>query len=151
MLVLHGFWAAHDGLCLWAEDSERPVSSHSQALRAARPHPFAAPASALAAVHAGKPGETVLLLPSQRTAPLDSPELVRVTPRPASRAKLTLLPWTVPVVMLNGSSALAAIPQRAADIRYGASMDHLAGVAVSPELASAGRAVPHLAADNRPG
>ena len=25
MLVLHGFWAARDGLCLWAEDSELAV------------------------------------------------------------------------------------------------------------------------------
>src|SRR5215469_4099044 len=87
MLVLHGFWAAHDGLCLWAEDSGRPVSSGSQVARSARPHPFAAPASTLAAIHAGKPAEAVLLLPSQRTAPLDSPELVRITSRPDPRGK----------------------------------------------------------------
>ena len=145
MLVLHGFWAAHDGLCLWAEDSDRAVSSHGQAQRAARPHPFAARAGALAAIHAGKPGETVLLLPSQRTAPLDSPELVRVVPRPAPRGKPALLPWTVPVVMLSGASALATVPDRVPGIRYGASMDYLAGVAAfAAELVARGRVLPTL-------
>ena len=86
MLVLHGFWAAHDGLCLWAEDSALPVTSASQALRSARPHPFAAPASVLTTLHAGKPAEAELLLPSLRTAPLDSPELIRAAPRPTARS-----------------------------------------------------------------
>ena len=27
MLVLHGFWSAENGLCLWAEDSDRTVKS----------------------------------------------------------------------------------------------------------------------------
>ena len=145
MLVLHGFWAAHEGLCLWAEDSDRAVSSHGQAQRAARPHPFAARAGALAAIHAGKPGETVLLLPSQRTAPLDSPELVRVVPRPAPRSEPALLPWTVPIVMLSGASALAAIPDRVPGIRYGASMDYLAGLAAfAGELVARGRVLPTL-------
>src|SRR5579863_10780728 len=123
MLVLHGFWAAHDGLCLWAEDSDLPVTSTSHALRSARPHPFAAPASVLTTLHAGKPGDAELLLPSLRTAPLDSPELIRATPRPAARSAPVLLPWTVPVVMLHEAPALAAIPERAAGVRYGASMD----------------------------
>jgi hypothetical protein len=84
MLVLHGFWAVRDGLCLWAEDSGLPVTSTSHALRPARPHPFAAPASVLTTLHAGKPAEAELLLPSLRSAPLDSPELIRATPRPAA-------------------------------------------------------------------
>src|SRR5215469_18111560 len=113
MLVLHGFWAARDGLCLWAEDSELAVASTSHAPRSARPHPFAVPSATLATLHAGKPAEAVLLLPSARTAPLDSPELVRAVPRSAPRAGPALLPWTVPVVLLNGTPALAAIPQRA--------------------------------------
>ena len=145
MLVLHGFWTARDGLCLWAEDSGLPVSSHSQALRSARPHPFAAQASTLAAIHAGKPGEAVLLLPSLRAAPLDSPELIRVTPRPPARGKPALLPWAVPVVVLYAPSALAALPQRAPGVRYGASIGYLAGVAAfAAELVARGRVLPTL-------
>src|SRR5262250_2652399 len=145
MLVLHGFWAAHEGLCLWAEDSELAVVSTSHALRSARPHLFAVPSSALATLHAGKPAEAVLLLPSLRTAPLDSPELIRAVPRPGPRARAALLPWTVPVVLLYGTSALAAIPERAPGIRYGASMDYLAGLAgFATELVARGRVLPTL-------
>jgi SNF2 family DNA or RNA helicase len=145
MLVLHGFWAARDGLCLWAEDSALAVTSASHALRSARPHPFAAPSGTLATLHAGKPAEAVLLLPSVRTAPLDSPELIRTVPRPAPRAEPTLLPWTVPVVLLNGTPALAAIPERAPGIRYGASMDYLTALAgFATELVARGRVLPTL-------
>jgi SNF2 family DNA or RNA helicase len=145
MLVLHGFWAAHDGLCLWAEDSGMPVTSTSHALRSARPHPFAAPASVLTALHAGKPAEADLLLPSLRMAPLDSPELIRTTPRPAARSEPVLLPWTVPIVMLYAAPALAAIPERAPGVRYGASMGYLAGLAAfATELVARGRVLPTL-------
>jgi len=92
VLVLHGLWSASSGLGIWAEDSERAVRSPSQALRSARPHPFAAPAGAVAGIHPGKAARTVLLLPSVRSAPLDSPELLRVTPRPAPRTGVALLP-----------------------------------------------------------
>ena len=145
MLVLHGFWAAHDGLCLWAEDSELPITSTSHTLRSARPHPFAAPASVLTALHAGKPAEKDLLLPSLRMAPLDSPELIRTTPRPAARAEPALLPWAVPIVMLYATPALAAIHERAPAVRYGASMDYLAGLAAfATELVARGRVLPTL-------
>src|SRR5215472_8075672 len=145
MLVLHGFWAAREGLGLWAEDSELPVASTSHALRSARPHRFAALSSTLTTLHVGKPAEAVLLLPSARTAPLDSPELIRAVPRPAPRAGPALLPWTVPVVLLNGTSALAAIPERAPGIRYGASMDYLAALAgFAAELVARGRVLPTL-------
>src|SRR5438067_1908658 len=129
MLVLHGFWTAHDGLCLWAEDSELPVASTSHALRSARPHPFAAPASVLTALHAGKPAEADLLLPSLRMAPLDSPELIRTTPRPAARSEPALLPWTVPIVMLYAAPALAAVPERAPGVRFGADPGELSALA----------------------
>jgi SNF2 family DNA or RNA helicase len=148
MLALHGFWSLQGGLCLWAEDSAAPVRSRSQAMRSARPHPFAASASALAAVHAGKPAEAVLLLPSLRTAPLDSPELVRITPRPPARSTAALLPWTVPVVTLDAAAALAALPERSPGIRYGASLGYLADVAAfAGELVSRGRVLPALARD----
>ena len=148
MLALHGFWSLQSGLCLWAEDSAPVVKSRSQAMRSARPHPFAASASTLAAIHAGKPAEAVLLLPSLRTAPLDSPELVRITPRPPARSKAALLPWTVPVVTLDAAAALTALSERAAGVRYGASLGYLADVAAfAGELVSRGRVLPALMRD----
>ena len=148
MLALHGFWSLQGGLCLWAEDSVPAVKSRSQAMRSARPHPFAASASTLAAIHPGKPAEAVLLLPSLRTAPLDSPELVRITPRPPARSKAALLPWTVPVVTLNAAAGLAALSERAPGVRYGASLGYLADVAAfAGELVSRGRVLPGLARD----
>jgi len=148
MLALHGFWSLQGGLCLWAEDSAAAVKSRSRAVRSARPHPFAASAGALAAIHEGKPAEAVLLLPSLRTAPLDSPELVRITPRPPTRSKTALLPWTVPVVTLDAAAALAALSERVPGIRYGASLAYLADVAAfAGELVSRGRVLPTLARD----
>ena len=148
MLVLHGFWSPDDGLCLWAEDSERAVKSPSQALRSARPHPFAVPAGVLSGIHAGKPGEATLLLPSLRTAPLDSPELIRIVPRPAARSAPALLAWTVPVVTLDPATALTALSQGVEGIRYGASLDYLAELgAFARELAARGRVLPRVARD----
>ena len=149
MLVLHGFWFPDDGLCLWAEDSERAVKSPSQALRSARPHPYAAPDSTLADIHPGKPGEAVLQLPSLRSSPLDSPELIRVVPRPPARSVAVLLPWTVPVLTLDADSALTALSERAEDIRHGASLDYLAELAAfARELVLRGRVLPTVQRDD---
>ena len=148
MLVLHGFWSMSGSLRLWAEDSDLLVKSPSQALRSARPHPFAAAADAIAGIHPGKPGTSVLLLPSLRSAPLDSPELIRVIPRPAARTDATLLAWTVPVVQLDAGAALAAIDEPVADIRYGASVGYLAELAAfARELVERGRVLPELRRD----
>jgi SNF2 family DNA or RNA helicase len=148
MLILHGFWSMSDGLRLWAEDSDRLVKSPSQALRSARPHPFAATADAISGIHAGKPGTSVLLLPSLRSAPLDSPELIRVIPRPAPRTEPMLLAWTVPVVQLDAAAALAAFEEPATDIRYGASIGYLAELATfARELVERGRVLPQLRRD----
>jgi len=150
MLVLHGFWSMSGSLRLWAEDSDALVKSPSQALRSARPHPFAAPADEIAGIHPGKPGTSVLLLPSLRSAPLDSPELIRLTPRPAARTDAALLAWTVPVVQLDAAAALAAFDEPAADIRYGASVGYLAELAAfAGELVQRGRILPELRADTR--
>jgi len=63
MLALHGFWSLHGGLCLWAEDSAPAVKSRSQAIRSTRPHPFAASASTLSAIHAAlNPAEIAVLI-----------------------------------------------------------------------------------------
>src|SRR6478672_3999478 len=148
MLVVHGFWFRSGSLRLWAEDSDLLVKSPSQALRSARPHPFAAAADAVAGIHPGKPGTSVLLLPSLRSAPLDSPELIRVIPRPAARTDATLLAWTVPVVQLDAGAALAAIDEPVADIRYGASDGYLAELAAfARELVERGRVLPELRRD----
>src|SRR5256885_522745 len=145
MLVLHGFWSTDDGLCLWAEDSDRRVKSPSQALRSARPHPFVAPTGVLAGVCAGKPGEATLLLPSLRMAPLDSPELVRIIPRPPASSDPALLPWTVPVVTLDAAAALTALSERVEGVRYGASLDYLRELAAFAwELAARGRVLPSV-------
>ncbi|MDT5131595.1 MAG: hypothetical protein QOE41_906 [Mycobacterium sp.] len=148
MLVLHGFWSMSGSLRLWAEDSDRLVKSPSQAMRSARPHPFAAAADAIAGIHPGKPSTSVLLLPSLRSAPLDSPELTRVNPRPAARTDATLLAWRVPVVQLDAGAALAAIDEPVAGIRYGASVGYLAELAAfARELVERGRALPVLRRD----
>ena len=148
MLVLHGFWSMSGSLRLWAEDSDLLVKSPSQASRSARPHPFAAAADAIAEIHPGKPGTSVLLLPSLRSAPLDSPELIRVIPRPAARTDATLLAWTVPVVQLDAGAALAAIDEPVENIRYGASVGYVAELAAfARELVERGRALPELRRD----
>ncbi len=148
MLVLHGFWSTANGLCLWSEDSDFTVKSPSQALCSARAHPFCAAADVIAGIHAGKPGAAVLLLPSLRSAPLDSPELIRITPRPAPRTDPALLSWTVPVVSLDAASALIALCEPAADVRYGASIGYLADLAAfARELVERGRVLPTLARD----
>jgi SNF2 family DNA or RNA helicase len=149
MLVMHGFWLAEAGLCLWAEDSELLVKSSSQAYRSARPHPFAAKQATLDGIHAGKPGEVTLLLPSLRSAPLDSPELIRTPPRPPAQSASALLPWIVPVSCLDPVAALAVLSERAPGIRYGASISYLADLAeFAGELVTRGRVLPALVRDS---
>ena len=149
MLVMHGFWLPEPGLCLWAEDSELLVKSGSQAYRSARPHPFAAQQATLDGIYAGKPGEATLLLPSLRSAPLDSPELIRKTPRPPAQSAPALLPWTVPVSCLDTVAGLAALSEPAPGLRYGASISYLADLAeFAGELVSRGRVLPALTRDD---
>ena len=148
MLVVHGLWSVRRGLVLWAEDSEPPVTSPSQALRGARPHPFAAGAGdiadALPGVATGREATAILLLPSARRSPVDSPELVRLQPRREAHPAL-LLPWTVPVVCVNPEAALTVLELPVADARYGASMHYLAQVAVvARDLAERGRVLPAI-------
>jgi SNF2 family DNA or RNA helicase len=145
MLAVHAFWSRQRGLCLWAEDAERTVKSPSQAMRTARRHPFAAPSDRVAEIHPGKHGTTTLLLPSLRTAPLDSPELVRIIPRPAAQSAPMLLPWSVPVVWFDPAAALGVLDEPADSVRYGASVWFLAEVATfARELAARGRVLPAL-------
>jgi len=149
MLVVHGIWS-DNCVCLWAEDSDRAVKSASQALRAARPHPFAVPAERLSEIHLGKQGSVELRLPSLRSSPLDSPELVRVTPRPGPQSQPALLPWTVPIVALTAAEALMILDDPQPDVRYGASVTYLlADIAdFARKLVSRGLIVPAMDIDD---
>lgn len=134
------------GVLLWAEDGRRPVKSPSQALRAARPHPFALPVDELTEIHPGKPTAVTLLLPSLRSAPLDSPELVRGAPRPAPRRPPVLLPWAVPAIAVDPSE----LDDPALDVRYGATIGHLRALAdLAADLVTRGRVLPTLAWERR--
>lgn len=98
LLVLHAFWTMADGPGLWAEDTSKSVNSTSQAVKSARPHPFAAePVQLEALAVRGEAGVLELLLPSLKRAPLDSPQLIRVEARRASKSAPSLMAWQVPV------------------------------------------------------
>ncbi|MFT3872204.1 MAG: DEAD/DEAH box helicase [Nocardioides sp.] len=127
------------------------MKSPSQAVRSARPHPFAASADTLTdtldellgEMPRGESGETTLLLPSLRSAPLDSPRLLRPSPRPTPRSAPELLAWTVPVVTLPPSTALAALTEGTTQVRRGASLDYLGEIAqLATELVREGRVIP---------
>jgi superfamily II DNA or RNA helicase len=142
VLAVHAFWSPGRGVLLWAEDGERPATSSRRSLRSARPHPFAATHSALAALHPGKPATATLLLPSRPGGPLASPELVRGTRRAGPpRGGPLLRAWTVPALAVD----VAELDDPADEVRYGASAAHLRAVAaLAGDLASRGRVLPTL-------
>ncbi|MDR1188312.1 MAG: DEAD/DEAH box helicase, partial [Bifidobacteriaceae bacterium] len=153
MRVIHAFWSPKTGLNLWAEDSDRRVKSGSQAYRSARPHPFAVPAEDLAAdlvamaEAQGAPepvtGSATVLLPSLKTAPLDSPELIRRRPRPPLQTAPVLAPWAVPVVSFAPDEASDTLGRPLTEARAGQSLEHLREVAAFAEdLAERRRTVP---------
>lgn len=162
VLVLHAFWSHAGGLGLWAEDSEKAVTSTSQAVKTARPHPFAASADAVAALQPGARSSTTLLLPSLRRTPLDSPEVVRVVPRRLGSTPPSLLPWMVPVVWVraaalsvpeDGSTGLARVlfpdsfadPAPLDDVRIAPSVHFVGELArFAGELAERGRVLPGI-------
>jgi hypothetical protein len=140
-LVVHALWSPGRGALLWAEDGERPATGRSRALRTARPHPFAVPAAALAAVHPGTPTQVTLLLPARAGGPLPSPELVRSAPTTAPRGDAELRAWAVPAVAVDP----AELDDPADGLRYGASVAHLRAVAaLAADLAARGRVLPTL-------
>ncbi|MFD4421066.1 hypothetical protein ACFWN7_06145 [Agromyces sp. NPDC058484] len=168
MLVLHAFWVPGEGAGVWAEDSDLAVTSPSQALRRARPHPFAVPAGTLSTLVGGTASTSTLLLPSLRRSPLDSPELFRISPRQHNGSAPSALEWTVPVTLLDLAGAGDALarfadpsgattdddnaasddPVRDADVRPAASVRHLAELfRYAEELVDRGRVLPTLAGD----
>ncbi len=143
VLAVHGFWS-RGRLRLWAEDSERTVKSTSQALRSTRAHPFATTPSH---VDATGPAQTAtLFLPSLRTAPLDSPELIRVAPRPVPTKGPALLPWSVPVAVVEPAAVLdvSSIPDDPTrEVRFGASVHYFCElVDFARDLVARGRMLP---------
>ncbi|MFC5994070.1 SNF2-related protein [Pseudonocardia hispaniensis] len=141
MFVVHGLWSPGRGLLLWAEDGERSATTSSRSLRSARPHPFAVPSAELAELHPGKPVIVNLLLPSRRSGPLASPELVRSAPVRATRSAPSLLPWSVPAVIVDPTE----LGDPAEQVRYGASVAHLRElVRFADGLAARGRVLPTL-------
>lgn len=170
MLVLHAFWLPGVGAGVWAEDSDLAVTSPSQALRRARPHPFAVSGSILTTLVGGTASTGTLLLPSLRRSPLDSPELYRISPRSRGGATPSALEWSVPVALLDPDAAGDALarftdpdgaadegagpdgagddPADAADVRPAASARHLVELArYADELVDRGRVLPTLAGD----
>ncbi|MGH8920604.1 MAG: SNF2 helicase-associated domain-containing protein, partial [Actinomycetes bacterium] len=74
---------------------------------------------------------------------------IRITPRPTPRTDPALLAWTVPVVLLDAASALTALNEPVADVRYGASIAYLADLAAfTRELVERGRVLPTLTQDD---
>ena len=145
MLAVHALWSPGRGALLWAEDGDRPATAASRSLRSARPHPFAAPSSALAALHPGTPATVTLLLPSRSGGPLASPELVRSGGRGGvPRDGPALRPWSVPALVVD----LAELDDPADEVRYGASVAHLRAVAaLAGDLVTRGRVLPTLVRD----
>lgn len=147
MLVIHACWLPDSSAGIWAEDSEKTVTSTSQAMQRARPHPFAAGHDQLAAFIEGVPDVAELLLPSVRRAPCDSPEMVRVTPR--RQARVSLLRWDTPVIRVAAAEELAALAgqlaEQSLDARLSASARFLMELAdYAADLVERGRVLPDL-------
>jgi superfamily II DNA or RNA helicase len=141
VFAVHALWSPGRGVVLWAEDGERPATASSRALRTARPHPFAAPAETLAAIHPGTPTQVTLLLPGHSGAPLASPGLVRSAPTSAPRGEPDVRAWAVPAVAVDP----AELADPADELRYGTSVEHLRAVAaLAADLAARGRVLPTL-------
>ncbi len=170
MIVVHGLGTPDEGVLLWGEDSTRCDSPTRGAARrgvtTAAPHPFAADTAALVTVLTAAldapaawlgradTGHSEITLPSQGARPLDSPELVRDTPPPRSRAQLRLSPWLVPTLTIDAGRVgpvLTAVARCQTGV--GASLRHLARVAeFAEDLARRGRVLPTITADDtRPG
>ena len=157
MLVIHGIWA-RDALCLWAEDSDRPVTSAAppgRPSRAPRPHPFAADPETIAAALAAlgrAPGtaarraaadELTLWLPSAPDSPQAAPELVRGASQAGAKARTrwpALGCWRVPALAVEPAAALAVL---AALDRLAAPGGLVSGGPLAPgELVSGGPLAP---------
>ncbi|MET9242297.1 DEAD/DEAH box helicase [Nonomuraea sp. NPDC003709] len=145
-MLVHGVWAA-GGLAFWAEIAEAGDASSGAAPRRPQrrptgpaPHPFASPASGLAAALGldDPPSRTLeLLLPGSAKEPLPSPE----TGRLAETARPRLRLWQVPAVVPPVSEALHVLDGHTGT----ATMRHWAAVAAfARDLVRRGRVIPQL-------
>ena len=148
MLALHGFWSPRGGLCLWAEDSALSIKSGSRATRSARPHPFAASACALAAIHAGAAGRGRA---AAALAPYRSARLTRTGqdhPAPAREVQGRAAAVDRSRRHARRGRGAYRLARARPGIRYGASLGYLADVAAfAGELVARGRVLPALARD----
>jgi hypothetical protein len=148
VLVVHGLWLPTGHLGLWAEDSTMPPRATR---RAARPHPFAAPAEAIAAALGdtrakASQAKATLHLPTAGGRPLDSPELVRTDPPARGSAEVTLTPWLVPTLELDPDAALALLRGLDDRVAHGSSLRHAAEIAAfAADLVRRGRVLPAVA------
>ncbi|WP_345511497.1 SNF2-related protein [Phytohabitans houttuyneae] len=145
MLVVHGLWLPTGHLGLWAEDPTMPVRASR---RAVRPHPFAAPAEAVAgalgdAAAKGSHATATLDLPTAGGRPLDSPELVRTDPPARGSAEVALAPWLVPTLELEPDAALALLRGLDDGVARGFSLRHAGEIAAfAADLVRRGRVLP---------
>jgi hypothetical protein len=139
MLVLHGFWSAENGLCLWAEDSDRTVKSPSQAA-------FGATASVCRArrrdrgssCRQARYGDVAAAITTVRTAGLAGADPDHPTQATADG------PDPAAVVGsrdgLDTAAALTTLDEPVENMRYGASLAYLADLAAfARELVLRGR------------
>ncbi|MBL7260926.1 SNF2-related protein [Paractinoplanes lichenicola] len=160
MLVVHGGWVPGTDrpgqLALWAEDPDLPSTTRSRAQQ--RSHPFAPGAEALLTALAetsddvrdalGKAaaGSLTLRLPSSARGPLPSPD----TGVESATRGVRLAEWSVPVLLLPGDAALAALsalaePDPAGSWLAGSSLRYLSVLAAHAcDLARRGRMLPQL-------
>jgi superfamily II DNA or RNA helicase len=132
--VVHGFLAPGGRIGLWAEATAEAGGATS--------HPFA-----VAPPVPGEPAIVTLMLPSDATGPLPSPEL-DPTPRTATRTGA----WTVPAVLLepgtDPEATLDAVNEQGegGPVRAGASIGFLSDlVATARALVARGRVIPAIA------
>ncbi|MFC4589728.1 DEAD/DEAH box helicase [Sphaerisporangium corydalis] len=113
MLVVHGAWTG-GALALWAEDTSPPESTSPRGgpspRGGGRAHPFAAPASVLAAALGeaaarAVPAELTLRLPGSAKGPLPSPE----SGLPSAARAPRLAAWRVPALLAGPAEALALL------------------------------------------
>ncbi|MFG1996500.1 DEAD/DEAH box helicase [Actinoplanes sp. NPDC048988] len=129
---------------LWGEDPGRPLITSSRAQE--RAHPFAT--DDLPDISGGSVTTAILHLPSTARGPVPSPE----TGLEAAGRGIKLVPWRVPVLLIPGAEAMAALGGLAeppddwlagSDLRY---LCVLAGYAC--DLARRGRMLPQLVTEN---
>jgi non-specific serine/threonine protein kinase len=160
MLVCHGLWTRGGRLALWGEDSELPAQPPRRGGRRPKlpPHPFAAAAETLTAALTDLVGELaakavtseiVLSLPTSGRAPMDSPELVRVSETAPDAGSVDLAVWRVPTIEYDQDRALRLLRALAepgsptSTVVLGTTVRHLVRMAeFADDLVTRGRMLP---------